>query len=148
MNYRLIILQKNNLLEVFIVVNDFDILVLGKTHLTSQTDEDDLEIDGYSIAVYYTSDLPIIFKPELTKLPESLTLQVKLGNKKCFFTCFYMLCAFVAVLNGRVLLSWDSETEANRIFFFMNKLCSPTFLFFLTQAALINSGKCLTDNLL
>ena len=70
---------KQYLLEAFLVVNDFDIVVLGETHLTSQLDEDDLEIDGYSIkrcdhpdgkprggiAVYYKSDLP-----ELTKLPE------------------------------------------------------------------------------
>ena len=83
----------------FLVVNDFDIVVLGETHLTSQIDEDDLEIDIYSIkrcdhpdgkpcggiAVYYKSDLPIILKPELTKLPESFTFHVKLGNKKMLF---------------------------------------------------------------
>ena len=67
-------------------------------HLTSRIDEDDLEIDILAlkgvtilmvIAVYYNSDLPIIFKPELTKLTKSLIFQVKLGNKKCFFTCTY-----------------------------------------------------------
>ena len=93
---------KKYLLEAFLVVNDFDVVVLGETHLTSQIEEDDLEIDGYSIkrcdhpdgkprggiAVYYKSDLPIIFKLELTKLPESLTFQVKLGNKKCFLHAF------------------------------------------------------------
>ena len=89
--------KKKNLLEAFLT--DFDIVILGETHLTSQIYEDDLEIDGYSIkrcdhpdgkprggiAVYYKSDLPIIFKPELTKLPEALTFQVKLGNKKMLF---------------------------------------------------------------
>ena len=81
------------------VVNDFEIVVLGETHLTAQIDDDDLVIDGYSIkrcdhpdgkprggiAVYYKSDLPIISKPVLTKLPESLTFEVKLGNKKMLF---------------------------------------------------------------
>ena len=70
---------RKHLLEAFLAVNDFDIVVLGETHFTSQIDEDNLEIDGYSIkrcdhpdgksrggiAVYYKSDLPIIFKPEL-----------------------------------------------------------------------------------
>ena len=93
---------KKYLLEAFLVVNDFDIVVLGETHLTSQIDEDDLEIGGYSIkrcdhpdgkprggiAAYYKSDLPIIFKPELTKLPESFTFQVKLGNKNAFLHAF------------------------------------------------------------
>ena len=96
-------MQKKHLIEAFLAVNDFDIVVLGETHLTSQIDEDDLEIDGYSIkrcdhpngksrsdiAVYYKSDLPIIFKPELAKLTDSLIFQVKLGHKKCIFTYTY-----------------------------------------------------------
>ena len=83
---------KKYLLEAFLLIDDFDIVALEETHLTSQ-------IDGYSIkrcdnpdgklrggiAVYNKSDLPIIFKPELTKLTESLTFQVKLGNKKMLF---------------------------------------------------------------
>ena len=62
-----------------------------------------MKIDGYmikrcdhpddksrgGIAVYYKSTLPIIFKPGLTKLSETLIFQVKLENKKCFFTCIY-----------------------------------------------------------
>ena len=94
---------EKHLLEAFLDVNDFDIVFLAETHITSQIDEDGLEIEGYSIkkcghpdgksrggiAVYYKSDLPIIFKPELTKLPESLIFQVKLGNKKILFTCSY-----------------------------------------------------------
>ena len=94
---------KKYLLEAFLAVNDFDIVVLGETHLTSKIDEDDLEIDGYTnkrcdhpddmsrggIAVYYKSALSVLFKPELTKLTESLVFQVKVGNKKCFFTCVY-----------------------------------------------------------
>ena len=90
---------KKHLREAFLAVNDFDIVILGETHLTSQIDEDNLEIDGYNIkrcdhpdgksrggiAVYYKSDLPIIFKPELTNLTESLIFQVKFVNKKNAF---------------------------------------------------------------
>ena len=36
---------KKYLLEAFLVANDFDIVLLGETHLTSQIDEN----DGYSI---------------------------------------------------------------------------------------------------
>ena len=114
---------KKILLEAFLSVNDFDIVILGDSHLTSKIDENDLEIDGYTvwygmvwgtearpsrrhlfiikrcdhpddksrggIAVYYKSTLPIVFKPGLTNLSETLIFQVKLGNKKCFFTCIY-----------------------------------------------------------
>ena len=82
-------------------------------YLTSQIDEDDFEIDGYSIkrcdhpddkprggiAVYYKSDLPIIFKPELTKFPESFTFQVKFGNKKNAF-----LHAFIKIHLLKIIL--------------------------------------------
>ena len=39
--------------------------------------------------MYYKSSLPCTFKPELTKLSETLIFQVKVGSKKCFFTCGY-----------------------------------------------------------
>ena len=38
---------------------------------------------------YIKSFLPCIFKPELTKLNETLVIQVKVGTRKCFFTCIY-----------------------------------------------------------
>ena len=41
------------------------------------------------IGVYHKSALPCIFKPELAKLNETLIFQVKVGGKKCFFTCVY-----------------------------------------------------------
>ena len=94
---------KKTLLQAFLCVNNFDIVVLGETHLTSKIDNNDLEIGGYSfersdhpnddarggIGIYYKSSLPCIFKPELTTLNESLVFQVKIGRKKCFFTCLY-----------------------------------------------------------
>ena len=94
---------KKSLLQAFLCVNDFDIVILGESHLTSKTDENELSIDGYSfqrcdnpgdvsrggIIIYHKSSLPCVFKPELTKLKETLVLQVKVGSKKCFFTCIY-----------------------------------------------------------
>ena len=40
---------KKHLLEAFLSVNDFDIVILGESHLTSKIDDNDLEIDGYTI---------------------------------------------------------------------------------------------------
>ena len=94
---------KKTLLQAFLSVNDVDIVILGESHLTSKTDEKDLEIDGYSfersdhpddvsrggVIIYYKSSLPCVFKPLLTNLSETLIMQVKVGSKKCFFTCIY-----------------------------------------------------------
>ena len=93
--------SKKTLLEAFLCVHDFDIVILGESYLTSKIDENELSIDGYSfqrcdnpddvsrggIMIYHKSSLPCTFKPELTKLKETLVLQVKVGSKKCFFTC-------------------------------------------------------------
>ena len=94
---------KKILLQAFLCVNDFDIVILGETHLCSKINENELNIEGYSfkhcdhpndasrggIGIYYKSFLPCIFKPELTKLNETLVVQVKVGTRKCFFTCIY-----------------------------------------------------------
>ena len=93
---------KKFLLQAFLCVNDFDIVILGETHLTSNVTNNDIEIDGYSfercdhpddtprggIGVYYKSTLPCIFKPELTKLSESLVFQVKVGAKNASLLVF------------------------------------------------------------
>ena len=74
--------SKKFLLEAFLCVNGFDIVILGETHLTSKVTDDELNIEGYSfkrcdhpndnprggIGIYYKSSLPLIFKPELTNL--------------------------------------------------------------------------------
>ena len=91
-------LLKKTLLQAFLCVNNFDIVVLGETHLTSKIDNNDLEIEGYSfersdhpdddarggIGIYYKSSLPCIFKPELTTLNETLVFQVKNCEEKFF----------------------------------------------------------------
>ena len=70
------------LLQAFLCVNDFDIVILGETHLTSKITNDDLNIEGYSferidypnddprggVGIYYKTSLPCMFKPELYKL--------------------------------------------------------------------------------
>jgi len=90
---------KKSLLQAFLCVHNFDVVILGETHLTSKIDEKELDIEGYSfkrcdhsddvarggIGIYYKSSLPCIFKPELTNLAETLILQDKVGTKKCFF---------------------------------------------------------------
>ena len=96
--------SKKFLLQAFLSVNDFDIVILGETHLTTNTTDYEQTTDydykfercdhpgDYSrggIGVYHKSTLPCIFKPELTKLNETLIFQVKVGGKKCFFTCVY-----------------------------------------------------------
>ena len=91
------------MLEAFLCANDFDIVILGESQLTSNVDENDIKIDGYSfkrsdnpnddarggVTVYHKSSHPCIFKPDLTKLDETLVLPVKVGSKKCFLTCIY-----------------------------------------------------------
>ena len=79
------------LLDTFLTVNDFDIIALNKTYLTSQINDEDLNLDGYTLircdhpedvsrggaAVYYKSHLPLILKPEHTHLSEILVFQLK-----------------------------------------------------------------------
>ena len=94
---------KKCFVKAFLCVNDFDIVISGETQLTSNVDAIELEIDGYSfkrcdhprddprggIGIYHKASLPCVFKAELTKLDETLVFQVKVGTKKCFFTCIY-----------------------------------------------------------
>ena len=84
--------------SLLICVNGFDIVI--ETHLCSKINEIELNIEVYSfkhcdqpndtsrggIRIYYKSFLPCIFKPELN---ETLLFQVKVGTRKCFFTCIY-----------------------------------------------------------
>ena len=93
---------KKTLIEAFLCVNEFDIFIIGESHLTSNTNVNELDIDGYSfkrcdnsnndarggIMIYHKTYLPCVFKPNLTKLEETLVLQVKIGTKKVF-TCVY-----------------------------------------------------------
>ena len=91
--------MKKSLLQAFLSVNNFDIIILGETHLTSKIADTELDIEGYSfkrcdhpdddsrggIGIYHKTSLPcIFFKPELTNLYETLVLQVKVSTKKCF----------------------------------------------------------------
>ena len=81
------------LLEAFL---GFGIVVLAETYLTSIVYDDAHEIDSYTIKKYdhpminkSRGGIAVISKHELTKITESVLFQVKIGNKKCLFTCIY-----------------------------------------------------------
>ena len=90
---------KKILLQAFLCVNNFDIVIIGESHLTSKFDENEFKLDGYyfehcdhpddksrgGIGVYYKTSIPCCFKPTLTKLTETLVCEVKVGTKKMFF---------------------------------------------------------------
>ena len=90
-------------LEAFLSNRKFDIVMIGETHLKNDINNNDLQIEGYTlircdhpsnaalggVCVYYKSNLPIILKPELTLLNECIIMELKVGNKKCFITCLY-----------------------------------------------------------
>ena len=72
--------------------------------LTTRINDQNRDMEGYTfkrcdhpndigregIGFCCKSTLAIMFKPELTKLTETLVFQVKIGTKKCFFTCIYI----------------------------------------------------------
>ena len=95
-------IKKTNL-EAFLSNNKFDIVMIGETHLKHDINDNDMQIEGYTlnrcdhpenvalggVCVYYKSNLPIILKPELTFLNECIVMELKVGNKRCFITCLY-----------------------------------------------------------
>ena len=84
---------KKYLFEAFLTVNDFDIVALSETHITSRINDEDVAIDGYTlirfdhpddisrggVAVYYKFHISLILKPELTNLSEILVFQVQVS---------------------------------------------------------------------
>ena len=69
-------IKKANL-EAFLTNKKFDTVMIGETHLKADTDDYDLQIEGYTlrrcdnlhnvslggVCVYYKSNLPITMKP-------------------------------------------------------------------------------------
>ena len=94
--------KKTNL-EAFLSNNKLDIVMIGETHLNHDTNDNDLQINGYTlqrcdhpnnvsrggVCVYFRSDLPITIKPDLTFLDECIVMELKVGRKRCFITCLY-----------------------------------------------------------
>ena len=87
------------------VTNDYDIICLTETFLDSliENDDDRISIPGYNIlrtdhpcngkrggvCIYYKDLLPIIKRNDLCQLHEYLITELRIGKKKCLFTCLY-----------------------------------------------------------
>ena len=86
-----------------IVTNDYDIIDLTETFLDSSIDNDDrMSIPGYNllrvdhpsntkrggVCIYYKDHHPIMKRNDLCQLHECLVTELRIGKKKCFFTCF------------------------------------------------------------
>ena len=87
------------------VTNDYDIICLTETFLDSliENDDDRISIPGYNllrtdhpsnakrgfVSSYYKDHLPVIKRNDLCQLHECLVTELRIGKKKCFFTCLY-----------------------------------------------------------
>ena len=96
---------KVSLLHILAVTNNYDIICLTETFLDSTIDNDDdrISIPGYNllradhpsntkrggVCIYYKDHLPIIKRNDLCQLHECLVTEMRIGKKKCFFTCLY-----------------------------------------------------------
>ena len=96
---------KVSLLQILAVTNGYDIIYLTETFLDSSVENDDdrISIPGYNLlcadhpsntkrggaCIYYKDHLPIIKRNDLCQLHECLVTELRIGKKKCFFTCLY-----------------------------------------------------------
>ena len=96
---------KVSLLQTLAVTNDYDIICLTETFPDSsiEIDDDRISIPGYNLlladrpcntkrggfCVYYKDHLPVIKRKYLCQLNECLVTELRIGKKKCFFTCLY-----------------------------------------------------------
>ena len=96
---------KVSLLHTAAVTNDYDIICLTETFLDSSIDNDDdrISTSGYiflradhssnakrgGVCIYYKDHLLIIKRNDLCQLHECLVTEMRIGKKKCFFTCLY-----------------------------------------------------------
>ena len=95
---------KVSLLTAYLSVNKFDIVCLSETFLSSEilTDDDNLQMHGYSIAwvnhpsnikcggvcVYYKALLPLKFL-DIKYLQECTNLEIIIGDNLCSFIILY-----------------------------------------------------------
>ena len=91
---------KLSLIEVFINVNDTDIICLSEPFLDSPINENRLSIPGYSmmtadhpsnakidgVCLYYKELSPIIQRDDIFYLRECLVTEITLKNERCFLT--------------------------------------------------------------
>ena len=97
--------EKFYLVEAFVVSNNIDIFCISETFLDSSVDNiyDGLNINGYTlvrsdhpsntkraaVAIYYKEHLPVIRRNDIFPLHESIVLEIRLANNKCFLTSLY-----------------------------------------------------------
>ena len=97
--------EKFHLVEAFVVSNNIDIFCISETFLDSSVDNiyDGLNINGYTlvrsdhpsntkrgaVAIYYKDHLPVIRRNDIFPLHESIVLEIRLANNKCFLTSLY-----------------------------------------------------------
>ena len=94
---------KVSLLQTLSIRNDYDIICLNETFLDSSIDKDAISIPEYNllrvehpsntkrggVCIYYKDHLPIIKRNDMCQLHECLVTELRIGGKKCFFTCLY-----------------------------------------------------------
>ena len=97
--------EKFHLVEASVVSNNIDIFCLSETFLYSSVDNiyDRLNIRGYTLvradhpsktkrdsaAIYYKGHLSVIRRNDISFLNESIVLEIRLANNKCFLTSLY-----------------------------------------------------------
>ena len=94
--------KKFYLVEAFVISKNFDIFCISETFLDSSVDNiyDGLNINGYtlvrsyypsntkrgSVAIYFKDHLPVIRMNDISSMNESIILEIRLTNYKCFST--------------------------------------------------------------
>ena len=91
--------KKFQLVEALVVSNNIDIFCISETFLDSSADKiyDGLNINGYSLVGsdhpsntkrggVARDHLPVIRRNDISSLNESIVLEIRLANNKCFLT--------------------------------------------------------------
>ena len=94
--------QKIAVLESFVAMHQFDIICISETFLNNTYEDNDLNLNGYSllradhssiakrggVCIYYKENLPLKLIPT-PYLNESLLCEVTIGSKKCIIGTVY-----------------------------------------------------------
>ena len=97
--------EKIPLVEAFIISNNIDIFCISKTFLDSSVNNiyNGLNVNAYTLArsdhnsntkrggeaLYYKNHLPVSRRNNIFSLNESIVLEIRLANNKCFPTGLY-----------------------------------------------------------
>ena len=97
--------SKVSLLQAMAITNEYDIICLSETFLDSSFNllDDQINIERYNllkadhpdhnkrggVCMYFKEHIPILRRGDLRNLPKCLVTEIKMGKKKCFFTCLY-----------------------------------------------------------